>query len=55
MPKVKIVNVRLPDAVVKQLDSLIQKNLYTSRSEIIREFLREYVQEQNKNQKGESQ
>lgn len=42
----EIVNVRLPKELVKKLDLIIQKNQFTSRSEIIRQFLREYIQEQ---------
>jgi Arc/MetJ-type ribon-helix-helix transcriptional regulator len=37
---------RLPDYIVKWLDSLVDKGIYKSRSEAIRDFLREYVLEQ---------
>ncbi|MBU0472200.1 MAG: ribbon-helix-helix domain-containing protein [Nanoarchaeota archaeon] len=40
---VEIVNVRLPKEIVSILDSLIKKNIFTSRSDAIREFSREYV------------
>ncbi len=43
MSKVKVVNVRLPDEIIKWLDSLVKKNIYNSRSEAIREFSREYI------------
>ncbi len=37
---------RLPDYLVKWLDSLVEKGIYKSRSEAVRDFLREYVLEQ---------
>lgn len=37
---------RLPDYIVKWLDSLVNKGIYKSRSEAVRDFLREYVLEQ---------
>ena len=37
------VNVRLPDEIIRILDDLVAKGLYSSRSEAIREFSREYV------------
>jgi metal-responsive CopG/Arc/MetJ family transcriptional regulator len=40
-----VVNVRLPEEVVKLLDSLVEKNIFNSRSEAIRQFAREYVLE----------
>jgi metal-responsive CopG/Arc/MetJ family transcriptional regulator len=43
MQDVEIINVRLPDEVVKQLDALLDKKIYKSRSEIIRSLLREEV------------
>ena len=48
MQKTETVNVRLPKEIVKQLDSIIDGKIYTTRSEVIREFLREYIQEQKK-------
>ena len=50
MQKAEVINIRLPKEIVKQLDSLIDGNLYNTRSEIIRQFLREYVQEQRRTQ-----
>ena len=41
----EVVNVRLPKEIVSILDSLINKNIYSSRSEAIREISREYVLE----------
>ena len=40
---VEVINVRIPSEIVKWLDSLVEKGLYKSRSEAIREFCREYV------------
>ena len=40
-----VVNVRLPQTVIKQVDSLVEKNIFQSRSEAIRQFTREYVME----------
>jgi metal-responsive CopG/Arc/MetJ family transcriptional regulator len=44
MTKVTVVNIRLPKEIVAWLDSLVNKNLFNSRSEAIREFSRSYVQ-----------
>ncbi len=41
--KVTVVNVRLPDKIVKWLDSLVEKDIYNSRSEAIRDFSRDFV------------
>ncbi|MDD9954133.1 MAG: ribbon-helix-helix domain-containing protein [Candidatus Woesearchaeota archaeon] len=38
------VNVRLPDGIVAILDNLVKKGLFSSRSEAIREFARQYVE-----------
>ena len=43
MDDIEIVNVRLPSEIVKWLDSLVEKGVYHSRAEAIREFCREYV------------
>lgn len=42
--QVQILNVRLPSDVVSWLDSLVLKGLYSSKSEALRDFMREYVQ-----------
>ena len=39
----ELVNVRLPSQIVEWLDGLVKKGVYKSRSETIREFLRNYV------------
>ena len=41
--KVIVVNVRLPKKIINWLDSLVEQNIYNSRSEAIRAFTREYV------------
>jgi Arc/MetJ-type ribon-helix-helix transcriptional regulator len=41
--KISIVNVRLPSELVHWIDSLVDKRIYNSRSEAIRDFSREYV------------
>jgi len=43
---IAIINVRLPKKVVRWIDSLVDKKAYNSRSDLIRNFLREYVIEQ---------
>jgi len=42
---VEVVNVRLPGIIVELLDVLVKKGLYNSRSEAVRDFLRNYVKE----------
>ena len=36
-------NIRLPADIIKWLDSLVSKDMYGSRSEAIRDFLRDYL------------
>lgn len=40
-----ITNVRLSRDIVSQLDQLVNKNLFSSRSDAIRVFCREYIRE----------
>ena len=54
MQKTEIINVRLPKEIVRQIDSIVEKKLYANRSEVIRQFLREYANE-NRNQEDDSQ
>ena len=42
----EIVNVRVPKDLILEIDELVSKRVFNSRSEAIREFAREYVQEQ---------
>ncbi len=39
------VNVRIPDELLRIIDSLVTKGIFSSRAEAIREFLREYTLE----------
>ena len=41
--KITALNVRLPSELVVWLDSLVKKGFYKSRSEAIRDQLREYI------------
>lgn len=47
--KKEIVNVRVPEEIALWIDSLVEKKLFSSRSEVIRHFMREYVIEQKRN------
>lgn len=42
---VDIINIRLPKEIVLWLDSLVEKGIYSNRSEAVREFCREFVEE----------
>jgi Arc/MetJ-type ribon-helix-helix transcriptional regulator len=48
MQKTETLNVRVPNEIAQWIDSLVDKKLFSSRSEVVRHFLREYVQEQKK-------
>lgn len=39
------VNVRLPEELLKIIDQLVERGIFSSRSEAIRDFCREYAQE----------
>ncbi|MBU0756534.1 MAG: ribbon-helix-helix domain-containing protein [Nanoarchaeota archaeon] len=41
--KVVVVNVRLPENIISWIDSLVELNVYNSRSEAVREFSRRYI------------
>lgn len=43
MKKVAVLNIRLPDEIISWLDVLVEKKIYNSRSEAVREFSRDYV------------
>ena len=43
--QLETVNVRLPEEVLRILDDLIKRGLYSNRSEAIREFSRDYIRE----------
>ncbi|MBR9675667.1 ribbon-helix-helix protein, CopG family [Candidatus Woesearchaeota archaeon] len=42
----EIVNLRLPIEILNWLDKLVEKKIYKTRSEAIREFSREYLKQQ---------
>lgn len=43
--KIDVVNVRLSNEMVSWLDSLIEQGIYKSRSEALRDFIREFLAE----------
>ncbi len=45
MTKSATINIRLPREVVRLLDGMVARGLYASRSEAIRDFCREYLEE----------
>lgn len=52
--KTETLNVRVPDEIAGWIDSLVEKKLFSSRSEVVRHFLREYVSEQRNKQQTNS-
>jgi len=44
--KIDVINVRLSSELIKIIDSLIEKGIYSSRSEVIRDLCRNYVLEE---------
>ncbi|HYD03765.1 MAG TPA: ribbon-helix-helix domain-containing protein [Alphaproteobacteria bacterium] len=44
--KIDTINIRLSPELIKIIDSLIEKGLYNSRSEFIRDICRNYVLEE---------
>ena len=49
MNDAELVNVRLPSDIVKWIDKLVERGIYKSRSEAVRDFIRQYVLEQGEN------
>ena len=43
--KISILNVRLPSEAIEWFDSLVDRGIYGSRSEAIRDFIRDYMRE----------
>ena len=43
--EIEVLNVRLPSEIVKWLDLMVERGVYHSRSEAIRELLREFVKQ----------
>lgn len=44
--KINIVNIRLTSELINIIDSYIEKGIYSSRAELIRELCRNYVLEE---------
>jgi Arc/MetJ-type ribon-helix-helix transcriptional regulator len=43
--EIHVLNVRLPKDVIEWIDSLVKQGIYNSRSEAIRNFIRESLKE----------
>lgn len=43
---IEVINVRLSSELIKAIDELIDKGIYSSRSEVIRDLCRNYVLEE---------
>lgn len=43
---VKVITIRLPEAVVREIDILIEIGRYSSRAEVIREAIRDLVRKE---------
>jgi len=41
--QIHILNVRLPDDTIKWIDALVETGVYNSRSEAIRDFVRDHL------------
>ncbi|MGV8086792.1 MAG: ribbon-helix-helix domain-containing protein [Candidatus Woesearchaeota archaeon] len=44
--KIEVVNIRLSKELINIIDSLVEKGLYSSRSEFIRDICRDYALEE---------
>jgi len=42
--EVVVLNVRLPEEIVRWLDTLVSRGIYHSRAEAIRDFIRQYLE-----------
>ncbi|MGB9748516.1 MAG: ribbon-helix-helix domain-containing protein [Candidatus Woesearchaeota archaeon] len=49
----EILNIRLPSNIISWIDSQIKNNAYRTRSEAVRELLREFIFSYSKNQEKE--
>jgi Arc/MetJ-type ribon-helix-helix transcriptional regulator len=45
MAKIHVLNVRLPNDVIKWLDSMVDEGVFNSRSEAVRTFIRDGLKE----------
>lgn len=48
--QIEILNVRLPKPITEWLDSLVERGIYKSRSEAIREFSREFIESSDRDE-----
>ena len=46
--EIRVLNVRLSKDVIEWVDSQVKKGIYNSRSEAIRNFVRDHIQEAEK-------
>ncbi len=46
MSRMKIISVQLPQGLINAMDQLVKKGVYTSRSEVIREAVRELLKKE---------
>jgi len=46
MSKMRIISVQLPQGLINAMDQLVKKGVYPSRSEIIRESIRELLKKE---------
>ncbi|ASA78034.1 MULTISPECIES: ribbon-helix-helix domain-containing protein [Thermococcus] len=46
MSKMRIISVQLPQGLINAMDQLVKKGVYPSRSEIIREAIRELLKKE---------
>ncbi|MFP4568274.1 MAG: ribbon-helix-helix domain-containing protein [Candidatus Woesearchaeota archaeon] len=42
--KTRTLNVRIPSELIEWIDSLVDNKIYNSRSEVIRNLIREYLE-----------
>jgi putative addiction module CopG family antidote len=43
--KIQVLNIRLPEKIINWIDSLVESGIYSSRSEVIRDLMRDYVRD----------
>ena len=51
---VHILNVRVPNDIAEWLDKELKKKMYNSRSEIVRDYIREYLKNYGKTISGDA-
>ncbi len=45
----QVIQVRLPDGLIKEIDSLVSSGYYASKSDVVRDVIRDYVLERRLN------